>query len=52
MKYLTSTKLSGFDQTSVYWKTVILLPVSLTSKALKFLDISGSIFPVEGFFIT
>ena len=35
MKYLTYTKLSGFDQTSVYWKHVIFLLVSFDLKSLK-----------------
>ena len=35
MKYLTSTKLSGFEQTSVYRKPVIFFSVSLTWKSAK-----------------
>ena len=35
MKYLTSTKLCGLDQTSVYWKPVIFFSVSLTWKSTK-----------------
>ena len=35
MKYLTSTKLSGFEQTSVYRKPVIFFSVSLTWKSTK-----------------
>ena len=32
MKSLTSTKLSGFDQRSAYWRPVAFLPVFLNSK--------------------
>ena len=35
MKYLTSAKLCGLDETSVYWKPVIFFSVSLTSKSTK-----------------
>ena len=35
MRYLTSAKLCGLDQTSVYWKPVIFFSVSLTWKSTK-----------------